>query len=76
MADFERATREDCEGRIQRHAAVERANAQQSIDRIRSELEIVQDKYVHTCGYYLWILPVDTTCGYYLWIIPVDKTCG
>ena len=50
MADFERATREDCEGRIQRHAAVERANAQQSIDRIRSELEIVQDKYVHTCG--------------------------
>jgi hypothetical protein len=51
---------------------VERANAHQSIDRIRSELEIVQDKYVHTCGYYLWILPVDTTCGYssvasYMW---------
>ena len=45
MADFERLTRQDCDDRIQRHAEVEKANAQAKIDRIKIELEVVQDKY-------------------------------
>ena len=29
-----------------------------------------------TCGWDLWVGPVDRTCGWDLWVGPVDGMCG